>query len=102
MSRTMRASRRRRGPALRKRYGRAGHPLLPRLVMYLEKHFTPASETPTFIIEGKLQRGYGGPWKVVHYQELANVKAARAALRSSGELVAVKLGVPSSHVEYVT
>ncbi len=80
---------------LRHRYGRASHPLLPRLVMYLEK------KSPTsFVIRGKLQKHYGGPWKVVVHHKYTSANSARGALHGLADFVAMQHNVPTSHVEF--
>lgn len=80
----------------RRRYGHSGHPLLPRLVVYLER------EGPRdFVIRAKLQRHYGGPWETVATETHNNVRDAREAHHSTGDSMARLYGVPRDHVEFV-
>ncbi len=89
--------RKRRGRALRRRYGRSSHPLFPRLVMYLEKI------SPThFVVKGKLQKHYGGEWHSAVYNEYPSVQRARAELHHVADVVAAENGVPPAHIEYST
>jgi hypothetical protein len=80
---------------LRKRYGRAGHPLFPRVVVYLEK------VSPTrFVVSAKTQSHYGAKWESLLSFHYDNVQSARKAYREAGLSLAARFHIPASRVEY--
>jgi hypothetical protein len=80
---------------LRRRYGRAGHPLFPRVVVYLEK------VSPTrYVVSAKLQPHYNAKWESLIEFHYDNVQSARKAYRESGPRLAERFHIPASRVEY--
>ncbi len=76
---------------LRRRYGRAGHPLFPRIHVVVSRDVTAfrAAAGDRFSIEGRLQRHYGAGWALV---DLRFAKTAGEARSTAREMAAALTG----------
>lgn len=69
---------------LKRRYGHAGHPLLPRIHIDISRGVTAfrAATGDKFAIEARLQKHYGGDWALLSLQFAKTAEEARSAARA--------------------
>ena len=85
---------------LRKRYGRAGHPLFPRIHVVVSRDVTAfrAATGEKFSIEGRIQRHYGAGWALIALRFAKTAAEARRVSREIADSV-TKEYKPGSPVE---
>jgi hypothetical protein len=84
--------RHRRGIALRRRYGRATHPLFPRIHIVVSRDVTAyrAEAGDKFAIEARLQKHYGADWALVGLRYAKTAGEARSLARTMATSLAAE------------
>ena len=93
---------RRKGHALKKRYGRASHPLFPRIHITISRDIPAdrAAAGDKFKIEAKIQSHYGAKWSTIGLRFSPTPDLARAIAREIAGSVTSEYK-PGSPVEII-